>query len=129
MTTRTARCSCGALAATAQGEPVRNSVCHCLDCKRRTGSAFSWNATYAEEQVAVSGIHASYTRRSDEGFWVRHHFCPACGTGIFYAIERRPAMISIPAGAFADPGFPAPAIEVYEERRCAWLGELAPERG
>jgi hypothetical protein len=41
MTTREARCSCGALTAVATGDPVRNSVCHRLDCKRTTGSAFS----------------------------------------------------------------------------------------
>ena len=126
MTAREARCSCGALTATATGEPVRVSVCHCLDCKRRSGSAFSWNATYAEAQVALRGEHASFTRNSDDGFSVRHHFCPACGTRVHYAIERRPGMISIPAGLFTDPAFPAPTIEVYAERRCRWLPELAP---
>jgi hypothetical protein len=126
MTTREARCSCGALTATATGEPVRVSVCNCLDCKRRSGSAFSWNATYAEDQVALRGEDASFTRTSDDGFWARHHFCPNCGTRVYYAIERRPAMISIPAGLFADPAFPAPTIEVYGERRCPWLAELAP---
>lgn len=126
MTTREARCSCGALAATTTGEPARISVCHCLDCKRRTGSAFSWNSTWAEAQVEIRGEHANFTRTSDDGFWGRHHFCPVCGTQLFYAIERRPGMISIPAGAFADPDFPAPTIEVYAERRCLWLSELAP---
>jgi len=125
MTTREARCSCGALTVTAIGDPARISVCHCLNCKRRSGSAFSWNATYEEAQVELSGAHASFTRTSDEGFWVRHHFCPNCGIRLCYAIERRPGMISIPAGAFADPDFPAPTIEVYEERRCPWLPELA----
>lgn len=128
MTTRRASCSCGSLTAEARGEPLRNSVCHCLNCKRRTGSAFSWNATYAESAVTVAGEHASFERSSQDGFWVRHHYCPRCATRVFYAIERRPDMISIPVGAFADPDFPAPEIEVYEERRCAWLPELAPEQ-
>ena len=44
MTTRRAQCSCGQLAAICAGEPVRVSVCHCLECKRRSGSAFSNNA-------------------------------------------------------------------------------------
>lgn len=124
MTTRIARCSCGALSATATGDPVRNSICHCLNCKRLSGSAFSWNATFAEGQVAISGEHASFTRLSDEGFWGRHHFCPKCGIRVFYAIERRPGMISIPAGLFADPDFPAPTIQVYTERLCPWLPRL-----
>ena len=129
MTIREAKCSCGALTARAEGEPTRNSVCDCLDCKRRTGSAFAWNATYEEGRVKVQGSSASFTRTSEDGFWVRDHFCPTCGTRIFYAIERRPGMISIPVGAFADPDFPPPTVEVYGERRCSWLPELAEEQG
>jgi hypothetical protein len=124
MTTRVARCACGALSARAEGDPVRLSLCHCLDCKRRTGSAFGWNATYDADQVEIVGAYRSFTRGSDDGFWVRNHFCDTCGAGLFYEIERRPGMISIAAGAFADPDFPPPRIEVYEERRCAWLPDF-----
>ena len=111
----------------AAGDPVRVSVCHCLDCKRRTGSAFSWNATYARDQIEIAGESRSFTRGSDDGYWARFNFCPTCGVTVFYEIERRPNMISIPAGAFADPDFPAPLIEVYAERRCPWLQAFAPE--
>ena len=126
MTTRTASCACGALTARASGDPVRISVCQCLECKRRTGSAFAWNATWPADQVEVVGPFASYTRSSDEGFWGRMHFCAQCGVTVFYEIERRPGIISIPVGAFADPDFPAPMVEVYGEKRCPWLPELAP---
>src|SRR3569832_1442568 len=112
-TIREASCACGALSARAEGEPVRYSVCHCLDCKRRTGGAFAWNATYEADAVEVEGPYESWSRNSDDGFWVRHHFCPTCGGGVFYEIERRPGMITIPAGAFADPNFPAPKDENY----------------
>lgn len=118
---RIATCSCGALRAQCSGEPARVSVCHCLDCKRRTGSAFSYNATFAAEQVETSGPSNPFTRSSEEGFWGRHHFCPECGDTLFYEIERRPGMITVPVGAFADPDFPPPTVSVYGERRHAWL--------
>jgi len=38
MASREATCSCGRLRLTAEGEPVRVSVCHCLGCQRRSGS-------------------------------------------------------------------------------------------
>ena len=76
MTVREARCACGALKARAEGDPVRLSICHCLDCKRRTGSAFGWNATYAAGQVAVEGPSKAFTRGSDDGFWVPPPFLP-----------------------------------------------------
>jgi hypothetical protein len=40
MTTRTASCRCRQLKVTVTGEPVRIFVCHCLDYKKRSGSAF-----------------------------------------------------------------------------------------
>ena len=40
MTTHHAECSCGQLQVDADGDPVRISMCHCLACQRRTGSAF-----------------------------------------------------------------------------------------
>jgi hypothetical protein len=121
MMIREARCTCGALTARTEGDPVRVSICHCGECKRRTGTAFGWNATFNADQVRVDGAYRSFTRGSDDGYWVRSHFCPYCGVTIFYEIERRPGMISIPAGAFADPEFPAPRVEVYEDSRCSWL--------
>jgi hypothetical protein len=128
MSVREASCACGALAARAEGDPVRLSICHCLDCKRRTGSAFSWNATYEADRVRIVGDFRTYERGSDDGFWVRQHFCPECGVTIWYEIERRPNMVSIPAGAFADAAFPPPAIEVYAERRCPWLPDTGIPR-
>jgi hypothetical protein len=124
MTTRVAECACGALRATAYGAASRQSVCHCLNCKRRSGSAFAWTATYAADRVEVSGEYGTWQRHSDEGRWARFHFCRTCGTTIWYQIELRPDMISIPAGTFADPDSPAPDIEVYEDRRCPWVAPL-----
>ena len=124
MTVREARCACGALVARASGDPVRVSACHCLHCKRRSGSALSWTATYPADRVETEGAFTTYARSSEEGYRSRHHFCPACGCTVFYEIDRRPGMVSIPAGAFADPGFPPPTIEVYDERACPWLPPL-----
>jgi hypothetical protein len=125
---REARCACGALSATVDGDPVRLSICHCLDCKRRTGSAFAWTATYAAADVAVEGAFRTYQRGSDDGYWARFHFCPNCGGSVAYEIERRPGMISIPAGTFADPALPTPTVEVYDERRCPWLPDFGIPR-
>jgi len=53
MITRRAECSCGQLSAICSGEPIRIAVCHCLACKRHSGSAFSFNARFAEENVSI----------------------------------------------------------------------------
>ncbi|HTU10336.1 MAG TPA: GFA family protein [Allosphingosinicella sp.] len=128
MIVREARCACGALTVRAEGDPARISLCHCNDCKRRTGSAFAWNATYPAERVRVSGAWLTFERSSDDGHWARNHFCGGCGATLFYEIEIRPGMITIPAGAFADRAFPAPTVEVYDARRCPWLPDFGIPR-
>ena len=50
MITRRAECSCGRLSATCSGEPFRIAVCHCLACKRKTGSAFGFGAWFRKER-------------------------------------------------------------------------------
>src|SRR6266705_601963 len=67
MITRRAACSCGQLALVAEGEPIRISMCHCLACQRRTGSAFGIQARFASDHVRVVGRYSDYVRTSDEG--------------------------------------------------------------
>lgn len=120
MTVRSAECSRGSLRAECQGEPCRISICHCLECQKRSGSAFAFNATFEASRVAVTGAFSTFTRKSPEGHWAKFNFCPSCGSTIFHEIERRPGMVTVPVGAFADPHFPAPEISAYEQRRHAW---------
>jgi hypothetical protein len=122
MVTRRAECSCGQLSAVCSGEPVRISVCHCLACKRRTGSAFSFNARFPEDSVSIQRRATEFTRIGDEGGRVIYSFCPDCGTTVHYRIDVQPGLIAIPVGAFADTSFPPPFVSVYHEsRRCEWV--------
>jgi hypothetical protein len=121
MTMRSASCSCGQLSATVEGEPVRISICHCLECQRRTGSVFSAQARFPSAAVRISGASSKYVRTGDSGSQITHYFCPTCGSTVYYSITARPEHIAIPVGAFADPDFPAPGFSVYEERMHSWV--------
>ncbi len=126
MATHDAACSCGQLRLTADGDPIRISMCHCLACQRRTGSAFGIQARFAADDVHVTGSHSDYVRLSDEGEQRTFHFCPECGATVFYTLAAVPDVVAVPIGAFADPGFPPPRISVYESRRHPWLEVTAP---
>ncbi len=121
MSERVASCSCGQLTATVRGDPVRVSVCHCLACQKRTGSVFGAQARFPRDAVAIAGRSTEYVRVGDSGGRCHFHFCPTCGAIVHYFIEGREDMVAIPVGAFADPGFPAPAFSVYEARKHAWV--------
>jgi hypothetical protein len=118
---RLASCSCGQLTARVSGEPVRNSICHCLACQRRTGSVFGQQARFRREQVAIAGESTEFIRVGDEGTRARFHFCPLCGSTVYYEPEGLEEYVAIPVGAFADPGFPAPTVSVYESRMHGWV--------
>ena len=48
---RVAACHCGQLRLGVAGEPFAVSICNCLACQRRTGSAFGMQAGFSTDQV------------------------------------------------------------------------------
>lgn len=120
MRTREARCSCGGLRVTCRGEPALVALCHCRECQRRTGSAYGVAAFFARGAVTVSGPYADHDRPGGSGFRVLNHFCPVCGSTVFWEPSRRPELVAVAVGAFADPGFPAPQKSVFKEHRHPW---------
>lgn len=126
MTLRRAACSCGQLALTIEGEPVRISMCHCLECQRRTGAVISNQARFRREQIAFSGQSAVWKRTAESGNALAFHFCPTCGSTVYWESEGFPGYVAVAVGNFADPAFPAPTIAVWEEARHPWLA-LPPD--
>ena len=119
---REAACQCGRLVIRCRGEPAKISLCHCLDCQRRTGSVFSIAVFFAKEQVTIAeGSSTQFRRGSDSGFDVTFHFCSVCGSTIWWEPERLPSMVGVAVGAFADPDFPAPQQAVWDKRQHGWL--------
>ena len=121
MSAREAACSCGQLRLAAAGEPVRISICHCLACQRRTGSAFGIQARFPAERVRISGRAKEYVRISDAGEERVFSFCPECGATVFYTTPDAPHLVAVPVGAFADPAFPSPRVSVHEGRMHSWV--------
>jgi hypothetical protein len=121
MTIRQASCSCGQLSLTCDGDPARISICHCLACQKRTGSAFGVQARFVREKVtAINGESKRYTRVADSGGTADFYFCPACGATLYWELAGLPGFVAVPVGAFADPHFPPPRISIYEARRHPW---------
>ena len=119
---RVAECHCGQLKAIATGEPGRVYVCHCKSCQRRTGAVVHSGSRWDKGQVRIEGEHKVYGRKADSGFEIRFHFCPNCGSNVFWEGDRTPEYWGIAVGCFADPDFPAPIYSAYEDAMHPWLG-------
>ena len=132
MTARTASCRCGQLKATVAGEYVRMSVCHCLNCKKRSGSAFAVQARWPKSQAQIEGVSKTFVIVADSGNRATFHFCPECGSDVYYEIDGKfddkfNDLIAIPLGAFDHPFFGTPAYSVWESRKHDWVDIVGPD--
>jgi len=127
MIERVASCRCGQLQARCSGEPVRVSVCHCRNCQRRSGSAFTAQARWPDADVVVTGAFSQWSHIGESGHRATFRFCPACGSTVAFASEGMPGLTAIAIGAFADRTFPAPQFSVYEGRKHPWVAVLGDD--
>ncbi len=97
-------------------------MCHCLDCQRRTGSAFSVAVFYERARITIErGTAAVFERDSAAGVPVKFHFCARCGSNLYWEPTRLPNLIGVALGAFADPSFPRPQQSVWTKHKHPWL--------
>ncbi|NPC71508.1 GFA family protein [Corallococcus exiguus] len=122
MSQRRASCVCGQLRVECKGDPVRVSMCHCFACQQRSGSVYAVQARFRREDItAIEGRSQTFIRKGDEsGIPTTFHFCPECGSTVYYVSSQQPELVAIAVGAFTDPNFPAPVFSVYEERSHPW---------
>lgn len=124
-------CVCGAVRFKATGEPLRVTVCHCLWCQRRTGTAFGTEVVFDEAQIRFEGEEPRrYRHVSDEsGRWLDMEFCGRCGGNMGFTLEAAPGVRTLPAGTFDDPVWIAPDRvkfrHVYLRTKRPW-SELSP---
>ena len=136
--TRKASCNCGQLRVTCKGPaPERISLCHCNLCQKQSGSAFAIQARFPREQVTIEGKSTAwklplekaklteYRNCASLGGGATFHFCPVCGSTVWYTAGADEARIGVKIGAFADPTFPAPKISGFEEYQHPWAMNVA----
>jgi len=123
---RVAKCHCGEVIVTCQGDPNPVVMCHCELCQRRTGSLFHIAAWFDKDAVEISANTTEYTRTSgDAGLAFTFNFCQKCGTSIWWRSARPDGplkdKIGIAGGCFADKDLPPPTVSIYEKHMHSWL--------
>ena len=71
--------------------------------------------------MRVDGPSKVYARGCDSGRKIELHFCPDCGSTVFWRPSFGPDLIGVALGAFADPSMPSPTLSVWETARHAWV--------
>jgi hypothetical protein len=101
------RCLCGSVQYRTTGEPTWIGACHCRQCQRLTGTAFSMGVYFLDTDVEIiSGSLNQYEYRSDEsGGWHILEFCKNCGTNVTWTGQTSPGERGIAIGTFDDPNW------------------------
>ena len=110
---RSGGCLCGAVRYTVHGEPVHVGRCHCADCRKESGSAFTVYAQWPRAQFRLVGDVATYDGRS---------FCPRCGGRVGCFDDDTAELVEIRIGSLDDAPFELrPEAEIWVKRREPWL--------
>ena len=111
-------CACGAIRFQATGAPKWVAHCHCVDCRRATGSPLTTYAGYLEENVSFARGQAKQ-RQSSPGTW--RGWCGDCGTPLFYRSTRWAGEIHLFVATFDQPETFAPQGHVYVSEQLPWI--------
>jgi len=83
---------------------------------------FSMSAYFPKASVQeIAGEIRLYRRRSAGGRWLDCHFCPTCGSMVYWHAEFDPDSIGISVGNFADPAFGSPQYAVWCDSQHPWV--------
>ncbi|MBZ2168033.1 MULTISPECIES: GFA family protein [Marinobacter] len=119
---REARCLCGSLTIWVSGNPSFSIACNCINCQRRTGSSFGTLAYFKDDQVLEQkGEFKKFQFQSDSGRTNTTHFCPECGSTVFFKAEAFKGMTGVAAGCFPSPDIPEPTMAVWTRSKHSWV--------
>ncbi|MDQ4088663.1 MAG: GFA family protein [Pseudomonadota bacterium] len=114
----TGRCHCGAVSYEMPSETVYRALCHCSDCRRHSGAPVVAWGLVPKDQFRVEGETKEY--KSSEN--ARRHFCPACGTSLFYTNEAAfPGNIDVQLATLDEPEAMPPELQVQVAERIGWM--------
>ena len=118
MTIRTGGCQCGALRYESAGEPIALYVCHCLECRKQSASAFGMSLQVPRAGFRVTHGHAKFwARPADSGRRVKCAFCSHCGSRVWHEGEEPADTLTLKAGSLDQPVDFSTAIHIWTSRK------------
>ena len=117
---QTGGCQCGKIGYEITEEPQLVYTCHCLDCQRLTGSAFSLAVVVPENGFRLTGIEPRRLERTaDSGRVNTRLVCPECGSWICGL--PRDGVIRVRGGTLDDTSWLRPTRHIWTRRKQPWV--------
>jgi hypothetical protein len=113
-------CLCGKVRYSGEAEPIFVGVCHCTNCQKSTGSAFSPVVAVPKPAVSLTGTVSTYEGRGDTGNAIYKHFCPECGSPVAEEAAIMADVIMLTIGTLDDPSTATPVMQIYCDSAQSW---------
>ena len=120
-TALTGHCQCSAISYSVTAEPVFTYACHCAECQKRTGSAFSMGMVIFTNSLQVEGELTTWSRTSDEGATNTRYSCADCGNIIYGIADNSADFAKLQAGTLDDTSAVEPEVHIWTRNKQAWL--------
>jgi hypothetical protein len=114
-------CQCGACRYETSGPPLFGYVCHCLECQRLSGSAFSASIIVLDDALSVTGPVTTWLREGPDNPPLEATLCSICGVRLFHRAVPPEPIARIKAGTLDDTSWFRPAAEFFTKRRLGWV--------
>ncbi len=114
-------CQCGQVQLVLNAEPLFSYACHCHDCQKRTGGAFSMGLVCMAEGVQIEGELSEWTRRSDDGHTNTRYSCASCGNIVYGATTASEGIWKMQTGLLDDTAALEPEVHIWTCRKQNWF--------
>ena len=116
-------CACGDLRYRSNAAPILMFNCHCRDCQRASGGAFTPVVVFAPGILDITkGTPRYYITRSENGGHLHRGFCPQCGSRVFGKPDPDGAFQfgAVTASSLDDPNIFKPQHIIFAADAYAW---------
>jgi hypothetical protein len=121
MTTEfTGSCLCGGVTYKARSAPQFGGHCHCVDCRKSSGTGHCSHAVMKAEDVTLEGNPTRFDKPADSGNIVSRYFCGTCGSPVYSTNSGMPGMVFLRASSLDDPEVFSAGVIVYTRSAPSW---------
>ncbi len=121
--TTSGRCLCGDIKFEIANPPALTGVCHCKNCQRQAGSAFSTLAGVPKADFTFTAGEPTLYADSDtaSGSTVERYFCGRCGSPIYSVVPGQPDTLFLKTGTLDDTDSFKPQFHVWCDSKQNWV--------
>ncbi len=119
----TGQCLCGGIKYSIDNMPEVTGICHCRNCQRQAGSAFSTLAGVPKSEFRfLEGAPKLYEDTDTKsGSPVERWFCERCGSPIYSGVTSAPDTWFLKTGTLDDTSDWAPKFQGWCDSKQSWV--------